>query len=390
MHTCRTMNKKQNKSRKNKIDLQVRSDILIYAMKVPAKERSFILIYLSNKLSHYVSTLQRNNYRTRKYEGSIYMSQLPIQTVENGRLVKRKQGIIQIINKYKYLYLLILPGLFLTILFSYVPMYGIQLAFKDFMYNKGIWGSPWVGFKHFRFLFKNPEFKLVLKNTIWISLNHLIWGFPAPLILALLLNELKNKNFKRVTQTILYLPHFISWIIMAGIIFNLFSTTTGAINKVLVSWDLSPVVIMGNPTVFRPMLYISSIWKGAGWGTIIYMAGISGIDQELYESAVIDGANRFEQCVYITLPSLRPTIVILLILGVGGLMNSNFDQIFNLISPTTRPVGEVIDTYVYKMGIVNARYDFTTAVGLFKQVINCALLFLTNWIVKMLGEEGFI
>lgn len=317
------------------------------------------------------------------------MSNSVMEVSQRVRTVKKK-SIIQQIIKYKYLYALLLPGLFLIILFSYVPMYGVQLAFKDFMYNKGIWDSPWVGLKHFRLLFRNPEFITVLWNTIWISFNQLLWGFPAPIILSLLLNELRRKRFKRIAQSILYLPHFISWIIIAGLIFNLFSSTTGVINKVLVSFGISPAIIIGNPDVFRPLLYISAIWKGIGWGTIIYMAAIAGIDSELYEAAVIDGASRFQQMIRITIPSLQYAIVVLLILAVGGLMNSNFNQIFNLMGPATRKVGEVIDTYVYRQGIVNAKFDFATAVGLFKQVINCVLLFTTNWIVKKLGQEGFI
>jgi putative aldouronate transport system permease protein len=258
------------------------------------------------------------------------------------------------------------------------------------MYNKGVWNSPWVGLAHFQLLFKNPEFKSVLFNTVWISINRIIWGFPAPIILALLLNELKNQKFKRISQSILYLPHFLSWVIMASIVFNLFSSSAGVVNKVLASMGIDPVIIIGNPKAFRPLLYISAIWKGSGWGTIIYLAAISGIDPTLYESAIVDGANRFKQCIHITLPSLKYAIIILLIMDVGGLMNAGFDQIFNLMSPATRGVGDIIDTYVYRMGVVQARYDFTTAVGLFKQVINCVLLFLTNWIVKLFGQEGFI
>ena len=304
--------------------------------------------------------------------------------------VKKKFGSLHEILRHRDLYLLILPGLIVTILFSYVPMYGLQLAFKQYMYNKGIWNSPWVGLDHFRLLFSHPDSVAALKNTVIISLNMLLWGFPAPIILALLLNELKNPLFKKVTQSILYLPHFMSWIIISGIIFSFFSSTTGVVNKLLLSMNRAPFIVIGNPSVFRPLLYISSIWKEVGWGTIIYLAAIAGIDSSQYEASVIDGANRLKQCLYITIPSLKYAIVTLLILSVGGLMNSNFDQIFNLMSVSTRSVGDVIDTLVYRMGVVGSRYDFTTAVGLFKQVINCVLLFVTNWIVKLLGEEGFI
>jgi len=314
----------------------------------------------------------------------------PVARTAGTKKVSRRRSLWKQIAYCKYLYMLIAPGFILTLIFHYFPMYGLQLAFKNFMYNKGIWGSPWNNFAHFKAFMSNPEFKRVVFNTLWISINQMIWNFPAPIILALLLNELRNKTFKRVTQSILYLPHFVNWIIISGLIFNLFSVTNGVVNKVLASLNMQPVVIIGNPNVFRPLLYISSMWKGVGWGTIIYMAAIAGVDVQLYESAIIDGANRFQQCIYITLPSLKYAIVILLILNTGGLMNSNFDQIFNLMGPTTRAVGEVIDTYVYRLGIVNARYDFSTAVGLFKQVINCILLFTSNYVAKLLGHEGFL
>lgn len=311
-------------------------------------------------------------------------------TLRKAAPAKGFSTVLRRVLRYKYLYLLILPGLAVVLLFSYVPLYGIQLAFKTYMYNKGIWLSPWIGFGQFEILFRNPEFKQVLFNTVWISFWNLALGFPLTIFLSLLLNELRNGRFRRVMQSVLYLPHFISWIIISGIIFSLFSVTNGAVNKLLVSAGMQPVVVLGKPDVFRPLLYISNIWKGIGWGTIIYMAAIAGVDQELYDAAVIDGANRFKQCLHITIPSMKYAIVVLLILSVGGLMNSNFDQIFNLLSPATRNVGDVIDTYVYRIGVINARYDFATAVGLFKQVINCALLFFTNWVVKLLGEEGFI
>ena len=260
----------------------------------------------------------------------------------------------------------------------------------QYKFNLGVWGSPWIGFDNFTMLFKHPEFLRSFQNTIIISFNMLLWGFPAPILLALLLNELRGERFKRISQSVLYLPHFLSWVIMTGIIFSLFSASLGVVNKALVSAGLSPWSVIGNPATFRPMLYISSIWKSTGYGTIIFMAAITGIDPALYEAAYVDGANRFKQCIYITLPSLKYAIITLLILRAGGMMNSNFEQIINLLGITTRPVGEVIDTLVYRMGVVEGRYDFATAVELFKQVINCALLFFTNWVVERMGEEGFV
>jgi putative aldouronate transport system permease protein len=301
----------------------------------------------------------------------------------------KKRDLWRDVVNYKYIYLLILPGMLFFIIFNYMPMYGIILAFKKFMYNKGITGSPWVGFNNFAVLFKNADFWRAVKNTLIISFGKIIYGFPVPIILALMLNELKSQKFKKSTQTVLYLPHFISWVIMAGLIYNMFSVTNGAVGKVMYSWfGIEPKRILGNPAYFRTLVYLSDIWKGAGWGTIIYLAAISGVNPELYESAVLDGANRLQQTIYITIPSLSFAISINLILAVGGVMNAGFDQIFNLYDPGVYQVGDIIDTYVYRLGIQNAQYEMSTAVGLFKSVINCALLVTANKVTNMLGQEG--
>lgn len=292
-------------------------------------------------------------------------------------------------SNYKYVYLLILPGILFFLIFTYAPMYGIILAFKKFMYNKGISGSPWVGLDNFKLLFKNADFWIATKNTLIISFGKILIGFPVPIILSLMLNELKSIKFKKLTQTVLYLPHFISWVIMAGLVYNMFSVTNGAVGKILYSlFSIEPTRILGNPVYFRPLVYLSSIWKSAGWGTIIYLAAISGVNPELYESAVLDGASRFKQIIYITIPCLTFAIAINLILDVGGVMNAGFDQIFNLYDPGVYKVGDIIDTYVYRMGIQNARYEMSTAVGLFKSIINCVLLVTANKISNMLGQEG--
>ncbi len=303
--------------------------------------------------------------------------------------IKKKPKLLPKLIKYRYLYLMLIPGITLYILFSYVPMYGIVLAFKKFMYNKGILGSPWVGLDNFVYIMKNKDFWNAFKNTLIISFGKLIFGFPAPIILALLLNELRSQKFKRTIQSVLYLPHFLSWIIIYGIVFNLVSATSGVTSKILMQYfGIRQVAILGNPKYFRPLIYITSIWKGAGWGTIIYLAAIAGINPELYESAIIDGANRFKQCIYITLPSLKYAILVLLILDMGGVMDAGFDQIFNFYDPATYSVGDIIDTYVYRLGITGGRYEISTAVGLFKSVINCILLITANQIVKSFGEEG--
>lgn len=309
-------------------------------------------------------------------------------SLEPGK--RNKLGeLAKILNKYKYLYMLITPGIIFYIIFHYVPMYGIILAFKQYMYNKGIMGSPWVGFSNFEFIFKNPEFWTAFGNTVIISFGKLVFGFPVPILLSMLLNELRHIRFKRIVQSILYMPHFFSWVIVYGLFLSLFSITSGAVSKIIldVTGQSMPMLI-GSPKYFRAVVYITDIWKGAGWGTIIYLAAISNINPELYESAIIDGANRFKRAVHITIPSLKYAIIILLILNMGGIMQAGFDQIFNFYSPAVYKVGDIIDTYIYRMGIVGSRYELGTTVGLFQSVINCALLLLSNWIVKKFGEEG--
>lgn len=288
----------------------------------------------------------------------------------------------------KLLYLMILPGIAFFIIFSYAPMYGIILAFKDFRIRQGIMGSPWAGLKHFEIMFRDPEFPRIIRNTVEISLGKLIFGFPAPLILALMLNELKLKKFKRLVQSTLYLPHFFSWIIVSGMVFSLFSVTNGAIPRIFASFGLGFPQLIGNATTFRSLIYTTHIWKGAGWGTIIYLAAISGIDPSLYESAIIDGAGRFARLWYITLPTISFTIIILLILEIGQLLNAGFDQIFNLYSPLVYRTGDIIDTYVYRLGLINARFEYATAVGLFKSVIGCGLLFLANFLSRKITEKS--
>lgn len=288
----------------------------------------------------------------------------------------------------RYRYLMILPGIAFFIIFSYFPMYGVQLAFKKYMVRDGILGSPWAGLVNFEYIFKNREFWNAVRNTVIISFGRIITGFPVPIILALMLNELKSSKFRRVTQTVLYLPHFVSWIIVAALIYNLLSVTSGVLGKLMISMDREPIRILGNLAYIRGLIYASSVWKGAGWGTIIYLAAITSIDPALYEAAMIDGAGRFRQIWHITLPGLSFAITISLILSCGNVMNAGFDQIFQLYSPGTYVKADIIDTYVYRMGMISGRYEISTAVGLFKSVINCALVISANTCAKMLGQEG--
>ncbi len=288
----------------------------------------------------------------------------------------------------RYLYIMILPTFILLLLFNYLPMGGIALAFKDYFPLEGIWGSPWAGFKHFEDLFSSIYFDRVVFNTIWISLINLFWGFPMPIIFALFLNEIYNVKFKRIVQTITYLPHFISWVTIGGFLVSLLSPTQGVVGPILSIFGLeyeTPLLV--DPTMFRSILVTSGIWKGVGWGSIIYLATITSIDPALYEACDLDGANRYQKMWYLTLPSIIPTIITLFILNLGGIMNSNFEQIFVLYSPSVYKVADVISTYVFREGLGKGDFSFTTAMGLFQSVIGFVLVISANFISRKFGRS---
>jgi putative aldouronate transport system permease protein len=267
-------------------------------------------------------------------------------------------------------------------------MYGVLLAFKEFNFAKGIWGSPWIGFSNFKYLFGLSDFWLVFKNSIYLSLLKIIFGFPFPIMLAVMLGEVANMKFKKTMQTLIYLPHFISWVVIGGIMINFLSPTWGVVNSILKNLGHDPIYFLAENKWFAPIVVITSIWKEAGWGTIIYLAAITGINTELYEAAVTDGCNRFQKIWNITLPSIRSTIVLLLILRLGSIMSNGFEQIFTLQNPKNLVVSEVFETYVYRMGIVGGRFSFGTAVGLFTSLIGLVFLLASDRFAKMLGEEG--
>lgn len=298
-----------------------------------------------------------------------------------GKDVRRR------IVKYKMLYLMLLPAVAFLFLFSYIPMYGASIAFKEFWITKGILGSPWVGFKHFEQIFATDKFWQVFTNTIEINIMRLVFGFPAPIILAILLNEVRHRIFKRSIQTIIYLPHFISWVTISGILFALLSNE-GLVNSIVVLFGGDPVNFLTSNSMFRPLLVISGIWKEVGWGTIIFLAALSGVNPDLYEASVIDGANRWKQIVHITLPSLLPIISILLILNFGSMMSGGFDQVFNMYNPMVYESGDVIDTYVYRIGLTQGQYSMATAIGLFLNVINFVLLIAVNSAAKKMNGHG--
>lgn len=289
---------------------------------------------------------------------------------------------------YRALYAMILVGVVYFFIFNYAILYGLLIMFKNYRIRLGIMGSPWAGLSNFPMALGNPDLPRIVFNTLYISFLKLLFGFPAPIILALLLNELRSTRYKRIIQSLLYLPHFLSWIIMAGILQNLFSVTSGVFPLFMRSLGVEMPSLMGDPNYFIGFLVGSGVWAGAGWGTIIYLAAISGIDAELYESAVMDGCNRFQQALHITLPCIALTIVTLLVLNVGGIMNAGFDQIFNLYSDRTRRVSDIIDTYVYRLGLVNGRFEFSTIIGVFKSLVNAVLLVTVNWVAGKLGESS--
>lgn len=281
---------------------------------------------------------------------------------------------------------MLIPAVIYYVVIHYYPMYGAQIAFKDFRFNLGIGGSPWVGLKHFEELFSAPSFRQILTNTLLISFYKLIFGFPAPIIFALLLNEVLQSKVKKIVQTISYLPHFISWVVLGGVFIQLLSPTSGPVNLVINFLGIESIYFLGDNSWFRGTLVWTSIWKGIGWGSIIYFAALAGVDTSLYEAASIDGANRFHKMIYITIPSMVPVITIMLIFAVAGVINDDFDQIFNLYSSAVYQSGDVISTYVYRKGLVGSEFSYATAVGLFKNIIGFVLIILTNQIAKKYSE----
>ncbi|RJX39219.1 sugar ABC transporter permease [Paenibacillus pinisoli] len=297
------------------------------------------------------------------------------------------EGIRRVL-RYRNLYLMLLPAIAYYIIFHYYPMYGATIAFKQFSIIKGINGSPWVGLKHFETLLQLDKFWEVFWNTIVISLYRLLFGFPLPLIVALLLNEVRKMAFKRTVQTIIYLPHFISWVIMGGLLINLLSTDSGIVNQVIRSLGGSSIGFLSDESYFRSTLVGSMIWKEFGWNTIIYMAALAGVNPSLYEAAWMDGANRMQRIWHVTLPSIRTTIIILLILRIGGLMEAGFEQIFVLYHSGVYRVADIIDTYVYRTGLADGKFSLAAALGLFKSIINFVLLIIANQLARMKGDQG--
>jgi len=291
------------------------------------------------------------------------------------------------IRRYWSLYLMVLPGIIFLILFNYAPMAGSVIAFQDYSVFKGIMASEWVGLKHFKSLFAYHDFYKIFRNTMVLGLFNLVFVFPVSLILALMLNEVQCLKLKKSIQTVIYIPHFLSWVVIGGLVFDLFGLS-GLFNKVRELMGMSPILVMQMERWYRTIYVISSIWKEAGWGTVVYLAAMSGIDPSLYESAMVDGASRFQRMIRITLPLLMPTVITLLLLRIGNFLEQGFDQSFSLMTPMTYSVADIFDTYVYRVGIQKAQYSSATAIGLFKSVIGLILVVTFNKLANRFTEEG--
>ena len=286
------------------------------------------------------------------------------------------------------LYIFALIPVIFVIIFSYLPMSGIIIAFKDFSIRKGIFGSPWAGLKYFEQLFDSPIFYTILKNTVILSVYSIAVGFPFPILLALAFNEVGSQKIKKTIQTITFAPYFISTVVVVGILMQIFSYRYGLANELFKLLGRDPVDFLGSYTFFRPAYVWSGVWQSAGYGSVIYIAALSSIDIALYEAAYLDGANRLQKIWYIDIPGIMPTIIITLILTTGGILNVGFEKVFLMQNPVNYGTSEIIATYVYKSGIQQAQFSFATAVGLFNSAVNCAILLLVNWIASRIGETS--
>lgn len=310
---------------------------------------------------------------------------------KNDGAISRKGGRIYEIKRdfalNKAVYLMFLPVLIYYILFHYLPMYGAIIAFKDFSPRLGFLGSPWVGFDHFVKFFTRPTFFQILKNTLRISISSLVFGFPAPIILALLMSEMRSRSLSRVVQNITYMPHFISMVVVCGMI-KTFTADTGIINDVISFFGGERVSLLGEPRLFTPIYVISGIWQEIGWGSIIYLAAIMGVDESLYEAATIDGAGRWKQIIHVTLPGIATTVTVMLVLRIGSILSVGYEKIILLYNDATLNTADVISTYVYRKGLLELDWGFSTAVGLFNSVVNCLFLFAANTASRKINDTS--
>lgn len=309
-------------------------------------------------------------------------------SIEKKQSKTQLNKIINALKRDKFLYLLILPGVLFFVIFKYLPMWGLVIAFQNYSPYLGILKSPWVGLEHFIRFFTHEDFIVLFRNTMGISFLSLMFYFPTPIILSILMNEVRNSKFKRIVQTIVYFPHFLSWVIIAGLTYIMLGQGSGVINQILEGMGKEGVPFLTSPSLFWPLLVLQSIWKDAGWGTVIFLAAITGIDPSLYEAAKIDGASRLRQVWHITLPGIKNVVIVLLILRIGQVMDVGFEQIYLMSNPIVANVADVFDTYVFRNGVQMGQFSYSSAVGLFKSVVGLTLVILANKVAKLFGEEG--
>lgn len=288
-------------------------------------------------------------------------------------------------KKHLPLHLMLLPGVLLLIFFHYIPMAGIVIAFQQFIPSKGFFASKWVGWDQFEFMLQMPGIGQVLWNTIYIAFLKIIFGQIAPIVMALLLNEVRKSSIKRTVQTLIYLPHFLSWVILGGILIDILSPSQGLLNEVMGWFGMKPIFFLGNDKLFPYVLVVTDVWKEFGFGTIVYLAALTSINPTLYEAAVMDGAGRWKQTIHVTLPGMLPIIVLMATLSLGGVLNAGFDQVFNLYNPLVYRTGDILDTFVYRLGLIDAQYAVATAVGLFKSVVSLIFVGASYWLAYRLA-----
>lgn len=315
------------------------------------------------------------------------MSDLTVQNAPPTR-TRTSSERMQRLKRNKLLYMMIIPGLLFFIVFKYIPMYGLIISFQNYKPHLGVTGSEWVGWMHFDRLFHDPMFWTIFKNTLLLFLFNLAFFFPVPIILALMLNELRREWFKRTIQTIVYIPHFMSWVIVVSISFVMLTQDGGIINDLLAYFGFAKINFLMSADWFRPIYILQVIWREAGWGTIIYLAAMAAIDPQLYEAARMDGASRFRQIWHVTLPAIRSVIVVLLILKIGDVLELGFEHVYLLLNAMNREVAEIFDTYVYTAALRQGQFSYATAVGFFKSFVGLILVMMANWLAKKFGEEG--
>ncbi|UNK16429.1 ABC transporter permease subunit [Paenibacillus sp. N3/727] len=318
----------------------------------------------------------------------ISLKEAPTNLATERAIEARHSPLLRSIRKNWDLYLLIVPVIAYYIIFHYIPMYGVQIAFKDFIASKGITDSPWAGLKHFERFFNSYYFERLIMNTLEIGLYELLVGFPVPIILALLINEVRSKLFRKTVQTITYAPHFLSTVVLVGMLFIFLDPNSGFINMLIRLFGGDPVSFMTEPGWFKTIYVFSGIWQQMGWSSIIYLAALTGIDPQQHEAAKVDGASRLKRIRHINLPGIMPTIIILLIMNVGSVMAVGFEKVFLMQNDLNRESSDVIATYVYRSGIISAQYSFSAAVGLFNSIINFILLLSVNFISRKVGQNS--